>query len=117
MKVTQTHIARGLKEAFSSNPKPLKDVGSRVQPTMRPPLADEFIRIVEQSDYNSPSAYSVLYVSYWNTTSITSALMFSPHVLEWSYLCDAQVKRMAKAILHSYKRAVELINTSKTIEQ
>lgn len=117
MKITQTHIARGLKEAFSSDPKPLKDVGSRILPTMRPPLTDEFIRIVEQSDYNCPSAYSVIYVSYWNTTSITSALMFSPNVLDGSYLCDAQVKRMAKAILYSYERAVQLRNTRKTIEQ
>lgn len=107
-KITQTSIAKGLVGAFASDPTRIKSIGSRVQPKGTPPLTDEFIRIVEESDYNCESAYIMLYIAYWNTTSITSALMFSPNVLNHSHLCDAQIKRMAKVILHSYDRANQL---------
>lgn len=104
--ITRSRIARDIAQAFKNDSNLLPSIARRMSPddTAIRPNAEDFARLVEQGEYNDDVAYHVLYLAYWRTTTITSALMCSPDVLGQSYLPEAQLKRMAKIIYDNYMK-------------
>jgi len=108
-KITSAKIARDIRALFISQPSFLTRLASHEEPdsSVLPPSKADFRHMVETGHYGDEQGYRILYVTYWRTTSITSALMASPSLLGQSYLPDAQVKRMASYILRQYGYATE----------
>jgi hypothetical protein len=106
-KITAAKIARDIRRTLLEQPSFLSRMAGHEEPdyTAQPPNKSDFRHIVEHGHYGDEMGYRVLYMTYWRTVTITSALMASPSVLGESYLPIEQVKRMSQYLLRQYEYA------------
>jgi len=106
-RITAAKIARDIRRTLLEQPSFLSRMAGHEEPdyTSAPPNKADFRYMVEMGHYGDEMGYRVLYVTYWRTVTITSALMASPNVLGQSYLPQEQVKRMSQYLLRQYEYA------------